>query len=204
MIRPHSCPSPSFTSPLETIGVLAATLGRSLLPALAALMLLTTSGRAQRSTDPEKWLREAEDAYGGINTYTAVFHKQQRVAGKLLQEETILIKFRKPFSLYMRWIAAPYKGSELLYVEGWNGNRAKAHRGGLLRFITFNLDSTNPRLMAGNLRPLTDTGLGYLVKTVALNVRKANTAGELRLFGRGEDTVCGRKTTVREMVFPKD
>lgn len=184
--------------------MLAAKLGRRLLPALSALMLLTTIGRAQGPADPEKWLREAENAYGGITTYTAVFHKQQRVDGKLLREETILIKFRNPFSLYMRWIAAPYKGSELLYVEGWNGNRAKAHRGGLLRFITFNLDPTNPRLMAGNLRPITETGLGYLVKTVALNVRKANAAGELRFFDRGEDAVGGRKTTVREMVFPKD
>ena len=161
-------------------------------------------GSARGQTEPEKWLKEAEDAYGRVTGYTAIFHKQQRVKGKLLQEETILIKFRRPFSLYMRWIAAPYKGSELLYVEGWNGNRARAHRGGLTRFITRNLDPKNPRLMAGNLRPLTDTGIGYLVKTVAVNVRKASKAGELSFFARGEEMVYGRKTQILEAVFPKD
>ena len=110
------------------------------------------------------WVHEAEDAYGRVTCYTAVFHKQQRVDGKLLPEETILIKFRRPFSLYMGWIAEPYKGSELLYVEGWNDNQARTHRGGLLRFVTLNLAPRNPRLMAGNLRPFTDTGIGNGVR----------------------------------------
>lgn len=172
--------------------------------AIFPLALMTPAGSAQGQTDPEKWLKEAEDAYGGVTSYTAVFHKQQRVARKLLEQETILIKFRKPFNLYMAWIAAPHKGSELLYVEGWNENRARAHKGGLLRFITWNLDPMHPRLMKGNLRPLTDTGIGCLVRTVAVNIRKAIDAGELVFLEHGEETVYGRKTRRLEIIFPKD
>ena len=58
--------------------------------------------------------------------------------------------------------------------------------------------------MAGNLRPFTDTGIGLLVKTVAVNVRKAIEAGELAFHERGEETVYGRKTQTLEVVFPKD
>jgi len=158
---------------------------------------------ASDSLNAEQWLKEAEAAYASITSYTAIFHKQQRVAGTLLPEETILMKFKKPFSLYMRWVRAPYKGSELLYVEGWNGNRVRAHRGGILRFVTRNLDPRDPALMADNLRPVTGTGVGFLLDAVAINIRKAIDAGELMFSEGGEETVYGRKTQVFDVVFPK-
>ena len=172
----------------------------------SALLLLwaaaATAGAADRP-DPAKWIEEAEAAYDRVTSYTAVVRKQQRVAGKLLAEETILLKFRKPFSLYMKWIEAPYKGSELLYVAGWNENRVRAHRGGgLMRFITRDLDPSDPGLMADNLRPVTDLGIGQLVKIVAVNVRAAINAGELGFSERGEEAVYGRKTNVLEFALP--
>ena len=51
---------------------------------------------ASDSPNAEQWLKEAEAAYASITSYTAIFHKQQRVAGTLLPEETIRIKFKKP------------------------------------------------------------------------------------------------------------
>ncbi|MBZ5653605.1 MAG: DUF1571 domain-containing protein [Acidobacteriia bacterium] len=158
---------------------------------------------ASDSSSPEQWLTEAEAAYGNVTSYTAIFHKQQRVAGKLLPEETILIKYKKPFSLYMRWVRAPYKGSELLYVEGWNGNRIRAHRGGIMRFLTRNLDPRDPALMVDNLRPVTSTGIGFLLETVAINIRKAIDASELMFSEGAEEMVYGRKTKVFDVVFPK-
>jgi hypothetical protein len=160
------------------------------------------SGAAEQP-DPEEWLREAQAAYARVTSYTAVFHKQQRVAGKLLPEETILLKYRKPSSLYMQWIKAPYKGSELLYVEGWNGNRIRAHRGGILRFITRDLDPRAPGLMEGNLRPVTSTGIGHLLEAVAINIRKAIQAGDVTFSKRGEEPLYDRKTQVLEVLFPK-
>lgn len=176
-----------------------------LCPAFFAIaLMLPATGRALGITDPESWIQEAEAAYGRVTRYTAVFHKQQRIDGKLLQEETILIKFRNPFSLYLSWIENPHKGSELLYVEGWNGNRARVHKGGLWGFVTRNLEPRHPALMENNLRPFTDIGLGYIVKAVASNVHKASKVGELRLFERGEETLRDRKTQRLEIVFPRD
>lgn len=120
---------------------------RIICSALLVLAAMAAHGGAADRPDPEEWLREAEAAYDGVTSYTAVFHKRQRVAGKLLPEETILLKYRKPLSLYMRWIKAPYKGSELLYVAGWNQDRIRAHRGGILRFITRDLDPRNTRVL---------------------------------------------------------
>ncbi|MEI7899615.1 MAG: DUF1571 domain-containing protein [bacterium] len=180
-------------------------LGNSLCPAYFALaLMMPTAGRAQEMTDSEKWLKDAEAAYSRVTRYTAVFHKQQRVDGKLLQEETILLKFRNPFSLYLEWIEEPHKGSELLYVEGWNGNRARVHRGGLFRFVTRNLEPKHPALMENNLRPFTDIGLGYIVKAVASNIYKAHKDGGFNFFDRGEEVLYDRKTQLVEIVFPKN
>ena len=166
---------------------------------------MAAHGGASAALDPEQWLREAEAAYDRVTSYTAVFHKQQRVAGELLRKETILLKCRRtPFSLYMKWIEKPYKGSELLYVAGWNEDRARAHRGGILRFVTFNLDPRHPGLMADNLRPVTSTGIGFLLESVATNIRKAIKAGELAFAELGAETVYGRKTRILQAVFPKE
>lgn len=179
-------------------------LTRTICSALFVFAAMAAHGSATDQPDPEAWLREAEAAYDSVTSYTAVFHKQQRVAGALLPKETILLKYKKPSSLYMKWIKAPYKGSELLYVAGWNENRIMAHRGGILRFITRNLDPRDPGLMADNLRPATSTGIGYLLETVAINIRKAIKAGELTFSERGTETVYGRNTQIVEVVFPKE
>jgi hypothetical protein len=102
----------------------------------------------------------------------------------------------------MKWIKPPYEWSELLYVAGWNENRVMAHRGGILRFITRHLHPRRAGLMADNLRPVTSTGIGYLLETVAINIRKAIKADELAFSVRGEETPSGRNTRVLEVVFP--
>ncbi len=178
---------------------------RVICSAIFAFAAMVAHVDALAELDPQEWLREAEAAYDEVTMYTAIFHKQQRVAGKLLAEETMFLKFRKkPFSLYMKWIKAPYKGSELLYVEGWNGDRIRAHRGGIQRFIIHNLDPSDPELMANELRPVTSTGIGYLLEAVTLNMRKAINAGELTFSEKGQETVYGRNTQAFEVIFPKE
>jgi hypothetical protein len=172
--------------------------------ALLLLWAVAATGGAADKSDPAKWIEEAGAAYDKVASYTAIVYKQQRVAGNLLPEETILLKFKKPFSMYMKWIKAPYQGSELLYVAGWNEDRVRAHRGGLLRIITRNLDPSDPALMADNLRPVTDLGIGQLVKIVAVNVRTAINAGKVGFTDRGAEPLYGRKTRVLEVVFPKE
>ena len=153
--------------------------------------------------DPEKWLVEAEAAYDMVESYTAIFHKQQRIAGKLLDEENIFLKLRKkPYSLYMKWVTEPYKGSELLYIVGWNKGRIRAHRGGFFSFIVRNLDPNDPELMENELRPVTSTGVGFLLQTVAINMRKAIKAGVLTFTDRGREKVYGRDSQVMVIDIP--
>ncbi|GAA5194712.1 DUF1571 domain-containing protein [Ferrimonas gelatinilytica] len=165
--------------------------------ALFVIIAIAAYGSEIVEPNPEQWLMEAEAAYDRVESYTAIFHKQQRIAGELLDEETIFLKFRKqPYSLYMKWVTEPYKGSELLYVVGWNKGRIKAHRGGFFSFIVRNLAPNDPKLMENDLRPVTSTGVGFLLQTVAINMRKAIKAGVLTFTDHGKESVYGRDTQV--------
>jgi outer membrane lipoprotein-sorting protein len=179
------------------------TLLRFICSAVFVITAMAAHGAETVHPDPEAWLVKAEAAYGRVDSYTAIFHKQQRFAGKLLEEENIFLKFRKkPYSLYMKWVTEPFKGSELLYVSGWNEDRIKAHRGGFFSFVVRNLEVDDPLVMQDNLRPVTSTGVGFLLKTVAINMRKAIKAGVLTFTDRGKEKVYGRDTEVMVIDIP--
>ncbi len=161
----------------------------------------TAAVQAQGKIDPFKWLREAEQAYGHIDHYVAIFHKQERVEGQLLEEETILLKFKKPFKVYMKWIQPPYKGREVIYVEGWNNNQVKTHEGGILGMITVNIDPKGSLATKGNRHPITDTGIDHLLHVMAENLRRGTRAGDLTVLARGEELVYSRKTQKVEAIF---
>lgn len=178
-------------------------LPRIICSALFIITAMAAHGGEIVEPNPEKWLVEAEAAYDRIESYTAIFHKQQRIADKLLDEENVFLKFRKkPYSLYMKWVTEPYMGSELLYVVGWNKGRIKAHRGGFFSFIVRNLAPNAPELMENDLRPVTSTGVGFLLQTVAINMRKAIKSGVLRFTDRGKENVYRRDTQVMVIDIP--
>lgn len=58
--------------------------------------------------------------------------------------------------------------------------------------------------MADNLRPVTSTGIGYLLASVARNIRAAITVDELTFSMQGEEIVYGRNTRIVVIVFPED
>ena len=55
-------------------------------------------GGEERS-GPEDWLRQAEVLLTRTESYTAIFHKQERVKGWLKTKETVYLKFKKPFKV---------------------------------------------------------------------------------------------------------
>jgi outer membrane lipoprotein-sorting protein len=111
-------------------------------------------------------------AYGRVQDYTATFYKQERVKGELLPIETIELKFRKPFGVYMRWLSGDFAGREVLFVRGWNDDKIHAHQGSFPD-ITVNLRPDSSLAMRGNRHPITNVGFG---ETIRLLVRDARLA----------------------------
>ncbi len=175
-----------------------------LVVSLLFFVVFSTEAKAEEKGDPEQWLNEAERVLAQVENYRAIFHKQERVEGRLLEEETVLLKFKKPFKVYMKWIEDPYKGRELLYVEGWNHNRMTVRDSGITGMLTVNLDPRGTLAMKGNRHPVTDSGLGHLVKLLKDHIRKGVKEKELDLKKGGEEVLYGRKTRRFEILSPRD
>jgi hypothetical protein len=171
--------------------------------ALLTVLFAQNNARAQDNTNLEKRLQETEEALTKLDNYTAVFHRIERVNGKLVLEQITFLKFKRPFEVYMRWIN-PIKGQESLYVQGANNNKVRAHGTGFAGLITVNLDPTGRLAMKDSRHPVTEAGLEILVKKIGSNLRRGLRAGELTSKDHGEQMVYGRKTRELEGILPKD
>jgi len=182
------------------------TLGRTLpsgvlLGLLCAALFMPLTAEADQRERLLPLLTRMESSSARVRDYTVVFRKQERVDGKLLPEETTLLKFQKPLKVYMKWIEDPSKGTEALYVDGSNGNKLLVHRGGLLGILTLSLDPRGSLAMTGNRHPITEVGFGYLIDGLQRNITTALRHGELEVIRLAEETFRGRSATVVEGRF---
>lgn len=157
---------------------------------------------AQRLRDE---VYEMERTYkANVKDYTATFHKQERVKGELLPAETVLVKFRKPFSVYMRWTSGDFAGREIVFVKGWNDDKIRAHQGSFPD-ITVNLKPDSALAMRGNRHPIYDLGfgeaIGHIVRGARLSERRPQDG--VLYIDHGESTVYGVRAHCIEAVAPK-
>jgi outer membrane lipoprotein-sorting protein len=171
---------------------------------LLFLAITATSSLGKEKIDPENWIRDMEEVYVKIDDYTAIFHKQERVDGKLLEEEKIFLKFKKPFKVYMKWTNDPYKGREALYVEGWNKNRMMIYESRVIGGVTVSLNPKRYIAMKSSRHPITESGLGQLIKLIGENLVKGIKAGELQFIQHTMETVYVYQTWKIELIFPKN
>ena len=143
-------------------------------------------------------LDEMDSSYSSMNDYVGVFHKQERMGGKLNGEDTAVFKFQKPFKVYMKFIDGPSKGSEVLYVEGSYENKLLVRQGGIWGVVTLSLDPRGSLAMSGNRHPITELGFGFLLSELRRNIEPAIRSGELEIMRLTDETFNGRPATVVE------
>jgi outer membrane lipoprotein-sorting protein len=182
--------------------VLAGLLG----PNAASAQDTATGTVAAAATDAQRLRDEVyamERAYAGVKDYTATFYKQERVKGTLLPVETILLKFRKPFSVYLRWTAGDFAGREVLFVRGWNDDKVRAHQGSFPD-VTVNLQPDAALAMRGNRHPITDLGFGEVIDKVVRGARLSELRPQDNVVyvDHGESTVYGVRARCIESIAP--
>ncbi|MGD0397398.1 MAG: DUF1571 domain-containing protein [Syntrophobacteraceae bacterium] len=143
-------------------------------------------------------LDEMDSSYSRVNDYVAVFHKQERIDGKLNEGETALLKFQKPFKVYMKFTGGPSTGTEVLYAEGSYENKLLVRQGGIWGVMTLSLDPRGSLAMSRNRHPITEVGFGFLLAEFRRNIEPAIRSGELEIMGLSDETCNGRPATVVE------
>jgi hypothetical protein len=150
-------------------------------------------------------LARAESAYAHVRDYTATMISVERVTEALEPENRILLKFQRPFKVYMRWVEGPAKGREGLYIAGaHDGKFILAEPEGIAKFFSARLDPSDPRVLERSRHPVTDVGIGRLLEIVGDNARRAVREKVLRLHDHGLAEVAGRRVRQVEVVLPKD
>lgn len=77
--------------------------------------------------NPVRFLEMTLEKYDKeVQSYTFTFRKQERIAGKLQEPETIKVYFReKPFSVFFDWTEGARLAKRCLYVEGENNGKLR-------------------------------------------------------------------------------
>ena len=108
----------------------------------------------------------------GIVDYTATIVKRERLKDQLGGYEFMFAKIRNrkmdgdkivmPLSVYLHFLKPDsVKGREVMWIEGQNNNKLRAHEGGFLggKLPSVWLDPEGPLAMRGNLHPIYDIGI---------------------------------------------
>jgi len=181
--------------------------GAALLPAVVAISLLaaaSANGSQPTVLTSDQWLADAETVLGRVDNYTALFHKRERIGNELLPDEVVRLLFKRPFKVRLQWTSGPLQGRDVIYGDGWNGNRVHVREKGILGILPINLDPRGSMAMKNNRHSILESGLGQLVERIATNLRRARAAGELTVLDHGTETLYGRRVWLVEGLLPKE
>ncbi|MBL9103056.1 MAG: DUF1571 domain-containing protein [Myxococcales bacterium] len=124
------------------------------------------------AVDPRAAILRMEAAWARVRDYTVTMTRRERVKGKLLAQETMQVKFRKPFSIYTRWTGAVKRGQEAIYVRGKHDDKLIAHPGSFPD-VTVSLNPKGNLAMKGNRHPITEGSLGDLIALLVRDLKRA-------------------------------
>lgn len=145
-------------------------------------------------------LKDGAEYLRQFETYTAVFHKQERLGGDLSEVQTIDIKIRQRphFAVYMRWRNGD-RGRQLLYSDEYEDGDMVVKLGGFKGRLLpgIRLNPTGSKALEQARHPVTQAGLmGMLKKMIAHRRRDLATGHGMRctrlpnqVFD-GQDCVC--------------
>lgn len=142
---------------------------------IVTLMTIPPSLFAAESDDEtgfEDYIRQMQAVYDTVSNYTCTFYKRERVNDTLLPRERIFMKFRKPFSIYMRWKGDAHAGQEALFVRGKYNDKMIAHKGSFPD-ITMRVDPTGRLAMRRNRHPITEAGIGATIEDIVNDYHRA-------------------------------
>jgi hypothetical protein len=134
---------------------------------------------------------QARKALETVRDYEAVFSKRELI-GRQYAKATMRLKIREaPYSVYMLF-DTPYKGREVLYVDGKNKGMILAHEEGFKKIAgTVSLAPDSDTAMEGNKYPITMIGLRNLVDRVIAQWEEESQFGEVDVVYRPNNTIGG-------------
>jgi len=161
-------------------------------------------GTSAHAFDPGQIISDAIQSYVQVKDYTCLFYKKELVKDKYIEQRNIIMKHRKPFSIYMKWTEGDEKGTEVIYVQGRNDNKLKAHRGGILKWLTLNLDPNGSVARKNNRHTVLDAHIGKIIDMCERNYKLAKLLNAGTFEPCEEKKIGGTPKSCINATFPDD
>ena len=130
----------------------------------------TTSSLFAQAQTPQSVLDEMLGACDHVQTMIFTIAKKERMAGKTTEGSSD-VKYRKtPFSTYFK-SKVPDNGLEVIFVKGWNDNKAFINPGGF-PYINVSLSPLSSRMRADGHFTVYDLGFETLTKNLRYSLQK--------------------------------
>ncbi len=141
-------------------------------------------------------MAECAARYRALRDYACVFHKRERIDGKLIRPHVMDMRVRtEPYAVYIKFVA-PDPGREAIFEPSKHNGKIVYHDIGLGRLIagTMLLDPRGSLAMDENRHPITDAGLGNLIDMLrdrwAIELDPGNTVVTIHEHARVADRAC--------------
>lgn len=160
--------------------------------------------------NPLQFLRACRAEYDAtIVDYSCQFIKQERIRGKIRDEQVVRVEFReRPFSVDMQWIKNPGRASRVCYVAGrWvENNRPMAHiePSGFLGLLVpaVKRDIHGAEALAESRRTIDQFGFKNTLDLIIQYSEQARAEATLVLNFKGIETFRDRKCFVFDRLLP--
>jgi Protein of unknown function (DUF1571) len=144
--------------------------------------------------DPYVFLEKCLQRYdqAGINGYTCLFIKQERIDGELRPTEKIRAAFRaEPLSVFFNWIEGARKASRVLYVQGENDNQMLCRPTGLAGALVsvVSRDPEGPDAKQSGRYSIKTFGMRHATESTLAAWKAARSQGTLKVEYLGVRTV---------------
>jgi hypothetical protein len=168
------------------------------------ILFIAIFGTQAYAFDPGQIISDAIRSYDRVTDYTCLFYKKELVKDRYIEQKNILLKYRKPCSFYLKWTEGDGKGTEVIYVEGWNDNKLTAHAGGFLKWMTVNVDPCSSIAMKNNRHTVLEAHIGHFIEICDRDYKLAKQLRVGTFETCGEKMIGGRATTCIKAIFPDD
>ena len=174
------------------------------LTSVFSLVIFSIGAISQQDKGMTDILRKSIAEVKMIEDYTATVYQIQRVGGRLLPEEVLSYKFRRPNSIYIRWIGDVKNGREIIYSEGWNNNKFLVHEGGIIGLISFSLYPNSKEAMRETRHPVNESSIVFMMDSLegSLDHALLHPEDDIVIEDMGEGEVFERRVKWIRLKFP--
>ncbi len=172
--------------------------------AILGAVLALAGGLRLEAVDVERILSSMKDHYQQVSDYEAVLKTIERIDSQLSEEGITLLRFRKPFDVYLEWIVGPFTGRRVVYQKHRNPTEfyLRAESWFKRLFAPEKFEIRSPRVLEDQHQTISNIGIGNLIDFMLKELGKGKQDPEFRLRPKEESVMDGRPVWVIEGTFP--